>query len=61
MGSEMAESDGARLLVADAGRPALPALFDDPYPALFALVRLVVELSGIDATGRAVTTGEFRL
>ena len=43
--------------MADAGRPVPRAVLDDPCPALFALVQLVVELSGADATGQALTMG----
>ncbi|MCC6594669.1 MAG: hypothetical protein IT479_15510 [Xanthomonadales bacterium] len=48
-------------LVADAGRPAPPLVLDDPFPALFALVRVAVELSGADARERALSIGTFRL
>lgn len=49
------------ILVKEAGCPAPPPVLEDPFSALFALVRVVVELSGADARGRAPTTGQFRL
>ncbi|MCC6592207.1 MAG: hypothetical protein IT479_02940 [Xanthomonadales bacterium] len=49
------------ILVSEAGSPAPPSVPEDPFSALFALMRVVVELSGVDASRRPETTGTFRL